>query len=196
MRLLRIRGALSFLGAIFAAIALCAAAVSPAAAATSTTSRSLSPTSAQGIGVGTWVDGFQPLYQCPASGCNQGQAYQGNDLADVCTLQGWDLVYNRANGHTGFIARSNLGNGAPRSGQDCNSVGHKGGVVANDVIRQCPSAVCNAGQAFVGNDIASICFITNASGTWVWVLNHANGHEGFISLTPGTLYWEGTLSRC
>lgn len=110
---MRFRRVLSLLGVIFAAVALCAAAVSPTAAATSTTSRSLSPTSAQGIGVGTWVDGFRTLYQCPANGCNQGQAYPGNDLADVCTWQGWDLVYNRANGHTGFIARSNLGNGAP-----------------------------------------------------------------------------------
>ncbi|MDH6221786.1 hypothetical protein [Streptomyces pseudovenezuelae] len=194
---MRIRRALSLLGAIFAAIALCAAAVSPAAAATSTTSRSLSPASAQGVGVGTWVDGFRTLYQCPANGCNQGQAYPGNDLADVCTWQGWDLVYNRANGHTGFIARSNLGVGAPRSNQDCNSVGHKGGVYVNDTIRQCPSAVCNAGQAFVGNDIGVICYVTNATEIWFWVLNHANGHEGFILyLTSRNLHWEGAVPPC
>ncbi|MFJ8313454.1 MULTISPECIES: hypothetical protein [unclassified Streptomyces] len=187
---------LSILGAVFAAVALCLAMISPASAATSHTSRPLSPATAQGVGVGTWVDSAQTLYQCPSGVCNQGQAYPGNDLADVCTWNGWELVYNRANTHSGFIPRSSLGNGAPHSDQDCNSVGRGGGVTANESIYQCPDGVCNQGQAYPGNDVASICYINNGTGTWVWVLNHANGHEGFINLANHTLYWDGSIAPC
>ncbi|SEG95233.1 hypothetical protein SAMN05444920_1093 [Nonomuraea solani] len=138
-----------------------------------------------GIGVGSWVSSPQPLYQCPATYCNQGQAYPGNDLANVCyTASGghfWDLVFNRANGHTGFIPEPNLGAGSPRSSQPCSTVPHGGRVLRDQPMYQCPATHCNQGQAYVGNDIAFMCSVRAGGVTWAWAFNHGNGHEGFMN---------------
>jgi hypothetical protein len=135
-----------------------------------------------GVGWHNEVAVNRTLYQCPATICNQGQAYPGNNLAEVCTLGSggttWGLVFNRANLHTGFIPISQLIYADPP--QSCNSVGVGGGVTAKATLYQCPDLNCNQGQAYPGNDIGFICYLGSGSTYWLWALNHANNHEGFI----------------
>jgi len=141
-----------------------------------------SETAIASVGWHNEVSVQRPLYQCLSTQCNQGQAFPGNDLAEVCTVSSggttWGLVFNRANLHTGFIPISQLIYADPS--QSCNSVGTGGRVDGAVALYQCPAAQCNQGQAFPGNDIGFICYWGDGATYWLWALNHANGHEGFI----------------
>lgn len=133
------------------------------------------------------------LYQCPAFHCNQGQAYVGNDLAEVCTVWQsgvkWGLVFNRANEHSGFIPVDHLKYADPP--QSCNNVGWGTVSQNNYALYQCPYNYCNQGFATAGDDVAAICYHVANNFYWWWSLNHANGHEGFRA-AAGT----GGYPRC
>lgn len=143
-----------------------------------------SPVATLGVGWHNEVRVPRTLYQCPAFNCNQGQAYPGNDLAEVCTLRAngehWGLVFNRANLHTGFIPVLQLRYADPP--QSCTDVGRGKIMNFEPWLHQCPSSVCNRGEARFGHDVAMICIFTwpNTTENWTWALNHANNHEGFI----------------
>ncbi|MFD9888439.1 hypothetical protein ACFWY9_03805 [Amycolatopsis sp. NPDC059027] len=151
------------------------------------------PVSASVMGVG-WhneVTSNQTLYQCPGFQCNQGQAYPGNDLAEVCTWNAsgykWGLVFNRANEHTGFIPVNYLKYADPDV--DCGAAGSDLQVKWNQTLYQCPGSNCNQGQATDGQHVRFFCnFYDSAARTWWrWVFNPNNQHEGFayVQNQPG-----------
>jgi hypothetical protein len=158
-------------------------AMAPAAAEPSgARAKPAGPVSTLGVGWHNEVAVPRTLYQCPSTVCNQGQAYPGNDLAEVCTFYNgitWGLVFNRANLHTGFIPIAQLKYADPP--QSCTSVGIGHHWIMQSTLYQCPAFICNQGQANPGDDVAVICvFADSGNQRWTWAVNHANYHEGFI----------------
>jgi hypothetical protein len=189
---------ISVLGAV---TMMMAAAVTgtPAQAATAPPAPSVTRAPA-GIGVGSFVSVPRTLYQCPTVQCNRGQARPGDDLANACFyfdgVERWDLVFNRANGHTGFIQERNLAPTSPVSTQDCATVPQLGRVVNSTPLYQCPGTFCNRGLAF-GNDIAMLCDLNQGVNVdWIWAFNRANKHEGFILFDHTNVFWNGFISPC
>jgi hypothetical protein len=120
--------------------------------------------------------GLIPIYQCPARHCNQGHINAGQRVPIYCQANVWYLAYNPQNEHVGFVHRENLAT-AP-SVVNCAGVGSGTSVNNPETIYQCPQDYCNPGQAYPRNDIAQICHAKNVN--WTLVLNHQNGHVGFI----------------
>ncbi|MGW4064215.1 hypothetical protein ACWEGE_38405 [Amycolatopsis sp. NPDC004747] len=117
-----------------------------------------------------------PIYQCPATNCNQGYVTAGQPVHVYCQTSVWYLVYNPANEHVGFLHTDYINPGPEPS---CAGVGTGTSVDNRETIYQCPQTFCNPGQVYPGNDIAQICHAKNS--VWTFVLNHANGHVGFIN---------------
>ncbi|MFS8102376.1 hypothetical protein LFM09_35150 [Lentzea alba] len=129
------------------------------------------------------VRSWQILYQCPMLGCNEGAVYPGQHLGEICHMDvngfRWALVYNRANGHTGFVNRDNLIH--KRSLGPCDNVGTEGSVSGRVDLYQCPQFECNKGSADRGHLLRVECYVDVNNGYyWVWLYNRANGHEGFL----------------
>jgi hypothetical protein len=155
----------------------------PVLPASAVSAKPASPITTMGVGWHNEVRVARTLYQCPGFNCNQGQAYPGNDLAEVCTLYAngltWGLVFNRANLHTGFIPIGQLIYADPP--QSCTNVGHGRIMNFEPTLYQCPAFNCNRGEVRFGHDVAMICvFAWPNNERWTWALNHANNHEGFI----------------
>ena len=131
------------------------------------------------------VDGAY-LFQCPAVNCNIGHAYRHSNLRTFCKLPlhntyEWNLVLNldRGSNHVGFISSQYLAYSSP---EVCGDYGRGTGVTVPAWLFQCTWDKCNHGNAYPGNDVATICFLPlSESHNWNLVLNHANNHVGFIS---------------
>jgi hypothetical protein len=140
------------------------------------------------------VETVQTLCQCPGTHCNRGEARPGQALGEICTITidgiKWALVYNRANGHSGFINTLRLIHPDPDT--HCNNVGVGGSINRPTWLYQCPAHFCNRGEANGGNQIRAECFLDNRDGTyWIWMFNLTNPTRGF--------YYDRTnydLERC
>jgi hypothetical protein len=136
----------------------------------------------------------QALYQCPATFCNKGEARPGQALGEICTLDSggikWALVYNRANGHTGFINTLRLIHEDPKV--DCGRDGLVGPISIDVTLYQCPAFFCNKGEAKRGHMLRGECYVETGDGWyWIWVYNRNNHHEGFYVDTS-----DSGLERC
>ncbi|SDN12355.1 hypothetical protein SAMN04488074_13533 [Lentzea albidocapillata subsp. violacea] len=129
------------------------------------------------------VETPQTLYQCPALFCNKGEVLPGQALGEICIMDaegyGWALVYNRANGHTGFVNRLRLKHPDPQI--QCKDVGQYGYVVQDATLYQCPATHCNKGVAEAYDHLRVECYIdVNDGWYWIWVYNASNHHEGLL----------------
>ncbi|NKE62786.1 hypothetical protein FXN61_41130 [Lentzea sp. PSKA42] len=169
--------------AAFAALVLTAGAAAPAMAQGSLerTFGASDEVSTKAVGWPNEVASVQTLYQCPGTHCNKGEARPGQELSEICVYPAgattWALVYNRTNGHTGFIDKLKLIHRDPPT--HCNDVGV--GRSASGPLYQCMALFCNQGQATTGDHLRAECQILGADGWyWVWVFNRTNQHEGFF----------------
>jgi hypothetical protein len=139
-----------------------------------------------GVGIGINIPAVS-MFQCPSTICNQGLAYRGNDIADVCYLPidgwgggYWNLLLDHNNNEMGFTAARWLTGSL--TGQQCGNIGIGTTPVPGSVtLYQCPSTICNQGQAYRGNDVADICWLQGTA--WDLYLNHNLNEVGFA-------YWD------